>query len=445
MKEENNDSKENMLEVEKPNKIIESDICQEELIQYKKQFLTKLVSFFIFFALVIIIELFYRERLFEYSLTFEKEWQNKMGIENSFTLYFFNFITNFGTALGFMIILCIFFIFFKLPIAFNYLFGFSIVAFITNYFKGIYKSDRPYWRDPSMKTHCDGGYGNPSGHSSSSAFMYLALWNVLCEIEIIKGSIILKIVLLLVCVGFAITIILSRLFLAMHGVNQVIYGSTIGLSFYFLFYHVINCNNLRLIKYSEIFTDIKYIIGISAFFLLLIILMLINYYATDYSEETYKHLIEVCDYLKPFRRLKEDWLFGCVNFVMAIGAYYGQIFFWKVINNKYPGKEESIKDWNKGLFRILFQSLRNILTFIGIIGISLLTFIFYVIIPDSAPFGLIYAIKVGLSFSLPIFLIFGPALYFIIKLNLANEEIYKVGLSQLEEGLNKENTSMTTI
>ena len=84
--------------------------------------------------------------------------------------------------------------------------------------KNGYKDPRPYWSFSQVEAwSCSKDFGNPSGHSMSAwGFAVSYAWD---KPKLVKVSL----------VSAAITVSYSRLVLGAHGLNQVVYGSTLGL------------------------------------------------------------------------------------------------------------------------------------------------------------------------------------------------------------------------
>ena len=60
--------------------------------------------------------------------------------------------------------------------------------------KIIYGNSRPFIDNHNLfKGLCDGGFGNPSGHSLVSAFIYLTLFHYLIKLKYINENKLLKI------------------------------------------------------------------------------------------------------------------------------------------------------------------------------------------------------------------------------------------------------------
>ena len=93
--------------------------------------------------------------------------------------------------------------------------------------KLVYSDPRPYWVSESVTAYaCSGSFGNPSGHSSTVACMFMTNWlELFRSFKVDYWSKVLTLVLGLTFVG---TIAYSRLFLGVHSVDQILFGCFIG-------------------------------------------------------------------------------------------------------------------------------------------------------------------------------------------------------------------------
>ena len=77
-----------------------------------------------------------------------------------------------------------------------------------------YASLRPYWEKSSLYMGvCDGGFGNPSGHTFISFFGYLMFLSYVLRNKYIKDKIIIKIILIIIFVIWIFWFLLVELFL----------------------------------------------------------------------------------------------------------------------------------------------------------------------------------------------------------------------------------------
>ena len=137
-----------------------------------------LIIFIIYIIAVVISEQFYREYLFKKSIKIETDIYNKSSKK---LITFFKIITEFGTVLFLIPLLIIIHITLPINISYTFLSVLILSAYYDNILKIIYSSPRPFWIKTSIKNECDGGFGNPSGHSFSSFSVFLSLWNILIE------------------------------------------------------------------------------------------------------------------------------------------------------------------------------------------------------------------------------------------------------------------------
>ena len=119
----------------------------------------------------------------------------------------------------------------------------SFLAYsLTSILKLSYKAPRPYYVDTDIRAiSCEAGYGKPSGHALECSQLFLTLWFIymyhyskakLIRVITLMGSVLL--------IGL---IMLDRLYLGVHSLDQVIMGaylgSTIAISLNLLFYETI--------------------------------------------------------------------------------------------------------------------------------------------------------------------------------------------------------------
>ena len=136
----------------------------------------KCVFLVLYIILTFVIEVLYRESLFEKSLKIEKNYFDNQSTPTQ--IKFFKFITNFGTQGVLIPLLLLVFFLFPLNKSYTFLSVVVLASYFDNVLKIIYGSPRPFWKDKEIFRVCDGGYGNPSGHSFSSFSVYLSFWNI---------------------------------------------------------------------------------------------------------------------------------------------------------------------------------------------------------------------------------------------------------------------------
>ena len=294
----------------------------------------KTIKFLILiFYLIIsfILEKLYNHYLFNKSLEIEeylfKTTSNKI-------ITFFKFITHFGSQ-NFIVPLIII-LFFTFPLHLSYLF-ISIIIYVC-YFNGIlkifYSNPRPFWIKNEIMRKCEGSYGNPSGHSFMSFAVYLSLWKVFTNYDYFnKNNIgkIFKFFSLFFTIVFCFFILLSRIYLSVHSINQIIYGSSFGLALFFYFFYVLKFHEMNgknfFLKYIQgknniIFHTIKYLV------FLIILFLVYNFKNDNEIKNTYKEmLLNICPKLKEYKNFKNDGIYNGLTLFFIMGAHYGLYFF----------------------------------------------------------------------------------------------------------------------
>ena len=400
---------------------------------------------FIFF----VSEFLFRKPLFEYSKKFEKNWQ-KSASEG--TIIFFKIITKvcgeylMGAPIGF--VLC----FFPMVKSSFYIAGLIFDLHFHSLMKIWYGNSRPYWEDPELfKGICDGGFGNPSGHSISSVYLYSALYIYLIESKMLENKNIIKIILLLLFLTYALLIVLSRLILGIHSINQILYGSVLGMFTTLLICQIFKLHKMPISFYKKLFKEKLYIYCISSILILLALLSIISCTAFnkdfDY-EHNNQNLPEKCRNLPEYRKYNNDGLFGAFVVFALLGMYLGQVIFWYLIDNRYKKeikinkKIESLKssdtindiskdDYDEKKNDILIDKLINnwnenrtyininmtkwlkLTMFLFICCIPLILFLF---ISKKANIVVIFIFKIAIPFFSTLFLIYSLGFYYIIKI-----------------------------
>lgn len=181
-------------------------------------------------------EFLYRDHLFEKNLIWAEDMQSNW---NESAKTFFDFITNLGTLPMFLPMFIIIYLWFPITKSYTFILNFAYSSFIMNMLKLIYSNPRPYWVKPSLMLSCSPGYGNPSGHAFDSLSVYLSIWHMITDLDFFKRHKSMKYLLLVLILVLVGAIVLSRIYLGVHSVNQIIYGITLGFCAYFLVFNVL--------------------------------------------------------------------------------------------------------------------------------------------------------------------------------------------------------------
>eukprot|EP00356_Strombidium_inclinatum_P011479 CAMPEP_0170480330 /NCGR_PEP_ID=MMETSP0208-20121228/1212_1 /TAXON_ID=197538 /ORGANISM="Strombidium inclinatum, Strain S3" /LENGTH=154 /DNA_ID=CAMNT_0010752861 /DNA_START=310 /DNA_END=771 /DNA_ORIENTATION=+ len=120
---------------------------------------------------------------------------------------------------------------------FYFLAVFSMDKVIMSYLKLAYHDPRPYMFSPNIEPiSCSTGFGNPSGHSSASAVIALTLFLDTFHGYTHKSAISQKFYTsaayygwMLVGLYWAASIPFTRYLMGVHSLNQIVYGSSLGI------------------------------------------------------------------------------------------------------------------------------------------------------------------------------------------------------------------------
>ena len=399
--------------------------------------LIKFIILLLFVIASVVGELFYRQPLFDESIDFELKWrQNAWG----FTKTSYNIITNLGGEYGLILYLIIIYFFFPLTKSFCFMIGVIACTYLDNIMKLWYHDPRPFWEESKLHSNCDGGFGNPSGHSFISTFTYLGVYKLLSQTKIVSKNIWVEMTLFVFCVLMIIGIVLSRVILGMHSLDQVFYGCSLGLAVYFLLFHILYMQNMKVETFTKLFTSVQNLIIITAIFFISLLSLLLSYLLIDFTAVTDKYkesLSTSCPQYfddKQYRRFKNDGFFGGLTLFCLMGAYYGQYFLWYKMHSQYgENRDELINKWvynREGVYK----SGINIFKVIGILIVCALPMAIYFLI-SSTNLAVIFIFKVSLPFFVTLFLLYGPGLYLMISLGLCNMKFFLIGAEEETEKL----------
>ena len=397
----------------------------------------KFIILLLFVIASVVGELFYRQPLFDESIDFELKWrQNAWG----FTKTSYNIITNLGGEYGLILYLIIIYFFFPLTKSFCFMIGVIACTYLDNIMKLWYHDPRPFWEESKLHSNCDGGFGNPSGHSFISTFTYLGVYKLLSQTKIVSKNIWVEMTLFVFCVLMIIGIVLSRVILGMHSLDQVFYGCSLGLAVYFLLFHILYMQNMKVETFTKLFTSVQNLIIITAIFFISLLSLLLSYFLIDFTAVTDKYkesLFTSCPQYfddKQYRRFQNDGFFGGLTLFCLMGAYYGQYFLWYKMHSQYgENRDELINKWvynREGVYK----SGINIFKVIGILIVCALPMAIYFLI-SSTNLAVIFIFKVSLPFFVTLFLLYGPGLYLMISLGLCNMKFFLIGAEEETEKL----------
>jgi hypothetical protein len=231
-------------------------------------------------------------------------------------------------------------------------------------------------------------------------------------------------------------VLASRIILGLHSINQILFGSLIGIWIYLVLIHIFKLNKMSMITYRKIYQKCKYKFFISLIFFISILIPIICFAVfnqqLDYINLN-KNFDLKCNEVKQYRRFNNEGLFGCLIIIPFIGFYYGQFIFWyfsdkyykknmDISNNDYYLLDELINTWNKNKC-LLFQKKTNFLKIIEYIIICFSPVIlFFLISSDNKSMLIIFVVKFAIPLFLISFLFFGIGFYCFITLYCGNKE-----------------------
>ena len=160
----------------------------------------------------------------------------------------------------------LFFVFvqFSLIQSIIYFIGLIFCIYIQSLIKLIYCDSRPFLdNDILFKGICEGGFGNPSGHSLVSVFLYLTFFHYLIKLKYINDNKLLKFLLGATLSIITILILISRFILGLHSLNQIILGSFIGAWIFLFIFILFEFDEITMITYRKLFHKKLYIFFIS--------------------------------------------------------------------------------------------------------------------------------------------------------------------------------------
>ena len=411
--------------IEISSKINNEDIQKnKEKEKLKKIFYIKIFISAIYFILIICIEKLYRASLFSKSITIQEDIRKDHEKDSAF-YNFWKFMSIFGEAKATFPIFGLIFVFFPLSSSFLTLQTLIYSIYITNLFKIIYRNGRPYWESELLDVVCNSGYGNPSGHSMTSTAYYLTLPHIVTNFQFFKSgkkNLILRIIIFCLFIIFGSLIMVSRVMLAAHAINQVIYGFSLGFGIYLVNIYLLSYHTYSSEKFLEHiinkFVSIFYIL----FHIILLIILIVVYVVIeddkDIEYKSYNYIFNGirCKIKNKYLMLKNDGFFQALSLTSLLGAHLGiivLIFTLKKLNYIING---FIIEFNK-------SSIKKWLIRLPILLLSGIFIILYFCIPGDISLAVIFIFKSALPFFLTTFGIYFLGIFICIHYNLSNENI----------------------
>jgi undecaprenyl-diphosphatase len=379
----------------------------------------KFILIIIYYLIIIWSETIYRNYLFEKSFSFEEYFQKNDKFIS--ILKISEIISIFGKEL-FQIFLFLI-IFLSMPLNYSFLMLQSIVysSYWTNTLKMIYQNERPNWISELLTFSCNYGYGNPSGHSFTSIVVYLCLAHIL--ITYFKVSRNIKIIIFIFFLFLSFLIILSRVILGSHSINQVLYGFSLGLGLYYILIYIIGYHKYTCFVFLKHIKNKRINLFYYIFHLFLLLFTILVYLLTK-SQDHYDLEINIfngirCTNKNPFNKYKNNGFFQSLGIISLIGEQLGLNLLFIILKNKNYMINTNIVEWNK-------TKLNKLILRIPIILFSSLGIILYFFIPKNSSLIIIFIFKSCFPFFLCLFGMYFVGIYLCIYLKIVNSEIYKM-------------------
>ncbi len=388
------------------------------------RFWIKLVGVSTYFILVIGIEPIYRDYLYIESIKIISELQRNHFINGKEIV---TLISHLGTIQCFLPFLIFIYIFYPINKTFLILSLIIHSSYWDNLLKMIYGNPRPFWDDTNIYPSCNGGFGNPSGHSFSSTAVFLGLPLVIIDIKRFKErNIIYSILVYFIFITIMILVIFSRVFLGAHSINQVLYGGLLGIGLYFIHCHLFNLVNPKPKFFFQLFKNKLLHIFFLIFYSGMLVAVVMVYFKCDnYSLKYTTFLTLNCQNKANYRLFNPDGLFNALSIFALIGGHLGLIFLVHYIDKYYPTKYQEVYewDWNR-------KSYKNLLYKILFAMVSAFPLSLFFFVPENSDLSIIYVFKVSIPYFISCFFILGPCVWFFIYFKLANDKIYVLEINR---------------
>jgi len=194
--------------------------------------------FFFYFLFIFLVEVLYRNYLYSISINIISDIQ--LTHEENFKILYpiSKILSDLGNIIPFGFITIFFYCFCNIYKTLTLIASLFLSSLFTGMLKMIYMNPRPYFEDNTIKpVDSEAGWGNPSGHAMFTVAFYLTFWKICFQNKDLNQKTIEKYLSLVFIIILMVSIIISRLILAAHTINQLLYGASIGIGIYlFLFY-----------------------------------------------------------------------------------------------------------------------------------------------------------------------------------------------------------------
>ena len=428
--------------------------------QNKKQ--NKLPNLFlgIYLIIIFLIQYFILGHLISYSKDFIISIQQSDESTKKFLYSFCEIFNKIAYFYSYSIIILIVFNWGNIYKSYTLFLSFFISCLFSGFFKILYKNPRPYLdidSDLINPVEIDASWGNPSGNTITAVCFYLTLWEILFQNSKIKKKRILKFISFGLIFFAFIMIIISKLILAEHTLDQLLFGALLGFAIYFFLFYIIKIDTNepgQLLSFIEIknliYGFVNFFIFLSGFILFLV-----------YSDvETFnKHDAIISQKFPneniPFsKKLNYDAFIVFSTFFAYFASFigikfefyfifYGNAHNWKAFNFNCRPNEDDTSSFMTSLSPIDQTTQWNHTNFLisiirFIILISLVVFIVFpfTFIDWNSNFVIVLLFKVMLSLTCVCFSLFFLIKLLFKKMKLTNNTLYSRLIDDLDDPFN---------
>lgn len=396
----------------------------------KNTILFKSIVIIFYFLIVIITEYFYRDYLFSKTIIFlEKLYEYSF---SQTLIQFSKFMTILGDSTICGIINALIFLFYPINCSFLVLQAHCYSKYFSNLMKILYQSERPFWKSEKLINSCSSEYGNPSENSFTNIAFYLSIGHIIISQNLVnkkffgikvKSELLIKSIIFGYCGLFSLLLILSRVILGDHSINQIIFGGLLSIGLYYVLIHIMSYHKYKPNEFLNHFRKIVTVIFYSVFHFYILFTIFFVYLFEEENEIRKEELDKTIFNGKrcPIKSIssKDKAFSQTLSITAVIGAHLGIVCLFKFLKKNGYVINENIIIWNKTDFISFIKRLPVL--FISALGI----FLFFVI-PENSSLYIIFLFKSALPFILGIFGLSFIGIYLCIKFGLANKNIAKV-------------------
>jgi hypothetical protein len=247
-----------------------------------------------------------------------------------------------------------------------------------------------------------------------------------------------------VILGFASLIIYSRFYLGVHAINQLLYGSTLGVTTYVFIFHVLEMDKYDYREFFSTFNTMFNNIIYWSFYISFVIITILLYNLNNVDETYRNYVTSKCPTIKHYRLLQHDALSDSLLIFALIGSHLGFTILQILLKNYYPEEDKlqclyefANTDLKKTLLRSVYLALVAIPSLIPLAAIS-----------DNADFTTICVFKIAIPYFSTVAIVNSVGLFYALKLNITNNKILDknaIDSSENKEVKEKENTELKEI